>query len=148
MSRRVALFGLILATVLPDVVAAPLQNVSGQGVRAVSAADIGQWGLALCSVLILFFICIWALRKLQGFTAGGTEKLKIVGGLAVGMREKIVVLEVGKKQLVLSVTPGRIETLLVLEEDDCLKRDSAAADIGENAFAQKLRQAMKGRSDA
>ena len=146
---RAALFGLIAATGVPDdVAAAPLQNVSGQAVRPVSATDIGQWGLALCSVLVLFFICIWALRKLQGFASGSTEKLRIVGGLAVGMREKIVVLEVGKKQLVLGVTTGRIETLLVLEADDCLKRDSAAADIAEGAFAQKLLQAMKGRSDA
>ena len=60
------------------------------------------------------------MRKLSGISAGGTEKMRIVGGLSLGMREKVILLQVGKKQLVLGVTPGRIDALHVLEGDDCL----------------------------
>lgn len=118
-----------------------------QVARTVSASDAMQWGIGLLCVLVLFFACVWMMRKLNGFSTGESDKLRVLGGLSLGMREKIILLEVGKKQLVLGVTPGRIETLLVLDEADCLKRDTDRTDRTEGAFAQKLMQVMKGRSD-
>ena len=128
--------------------AAPAQDLPRQTARAVSTADAMQWGMGLVLVLVLFFACVWAMRKLHGMSAIGADKLRVVGGLSLGMREKVVLLEVGTKQLVLGVTPGRIETLLVLDEADCLRRDPERPDAADGAFAKKLIQVMKGRSDA
>jgi len=47
--------------------------------------------------------------------------------------------------LVLGITPGRIETLLVLEGDDCLNRDTGENLMPGNGFSQKLMQAIKAR---
>lgn len=111
---------------------------------AVSSGSILNWSLGLFIVLSVFFLCVWGVRKLNGLTINGTEPLRIIGGLSLGMREKVLLLQVGKKQLVLGVTPGRIETLLVLENDDCLVKTQT---VDAGGFAQKLKQAMKGRSD-
>jgi flagellar protein FliO/FliZ len=119
-----------------------------QVVRTVSPEDIASWGFALVVVLGIFFLCIWGMRKLSGLTVNGTEKIHMVGGLSLGMREKVILLQVGKKQLMLGVTPGRIETLLVLEGDDCLQREEPASTTAESGFAQKLVQALKARPDA
>lgn len=119
-----------------------------QAVRTVSSGDMLQWSFGLLTVLAVFFFCAWLMRRLTGLSVGGAEKMRIVGGLSLGMREKVVLLQVGKKQLILGVTPGRIDTLHVLEGDECLNKDDAQFAPMDNGFAQKLRQVMKGRADA
>lgn len=128
--------------------AIPSTAMPTQTVRTVVSGDIAAWGTGLLIVLSIFFLCVWGVRKLSGLTISSAEKMRVVSGLSLGMREKIVLLQVGKKQLVLGVTPGRIETLHVLEGDDCLIKEEAASMPVESGFAQKLLQAIKARSDA
>lgn len=143
-----ALSGMVMTGLCSICAAAPESGMSRQAAGTVAPADMVQWGMGLVLVLALFFACIWMMRKLHGLSAGGTDRLRVVGGLSLGMREKVVVLEVGKKQLVLGVTPGRIETLLVLDESDYLKRDQERTLRAEGAFAEKLMRVMRGPSDA
>lgn len=107
-----------------------------------------MWGMGLLIVLSIFFLCVWGVRKLSGLTVSGAEKMRVVGGLSLGLREKVILLQVGKKQLILGVTPGRIETLHVLEGDDCLIKAETVSSATETGFAQKLLQALKARPDA
>ncbi len=131
---------------LPVCLAEGGADMSKPVARAAASGNILNWSLGLLIVLSVFFLCVWVVRKLGSLTVNGTESMRIVGGLSLGMREKIILVQVGKKQLVLGVTPGRIETLHVLENEDCLVK-TQAIDAG-GGFAQKLMQAMKGRSDA
>jgi flagellar protein FliO/FliZ len=126
---------------LPDVVGSPRQTV-----RTVSSGDMLHWSLGLLIVLGIFFFCVWGLRKLNGVVVNGPEKMRVVGGLSLGMREKVILLQVGKKQLVLGVTPGRIDTLHVLEGDDCLD-STGPTPIGKGKFNDIIMQVMKGRRD-
>ncbi|PKM11718.1 MAG: flagellar biosynthetic protein FliO [Gammaproteobacteria bacterium HGW-Gammaproteobacteria-3] len=136
---------LVTAGFCPMAMAADAARPSGKA--AVAFGDVLQWGAGLAVVLMLFFICVWAVRKINGMSAIGGARLRIVAGLSLGLREKVVVLEVGKKQLLLGVTPGRIETLLVLDEAECLTRDNPHPVSKDSSFAQKLMQVMKGRFD-
>jgi flagellar protein FliO/FliZ len=132
----------------PACFAVPGVDAPKQAVRTVSSGDVLQWGIGLLIVLGVFFLCIWGMRKLSGIAINSTEKMRIVGGLSLGMREKVILLQVGKKQLILGVTPGRIDALHVLEGDDCLNREEPVSMSMDTGFAQKLMQVMKGRSDA
>jgi len=132
----------------PACFAGPDADMPKQAFRTVSSGDMLHWALGLLVVLGIFFLCVWAMRKLSGITVNNTEKMRIVDGLSLGMREKVVLLQVGKKQLILGVTPGRIDALHVLEGDDCLNREEFPAMNMDSGFAQKLMQVMKGRSDA
>lgn len=123
-------------------------DIQKQTVRTVSSGDMLHWAIGLLIVLGIFFLCVWAMRRLSGVTVNSAEKMRIVGGLSLGMREKVVLLQVGKKQLILGVTPGRIDALHVLEGDDCLNREESPSMNMDTGFAQKLMQVMKGRSDA
>ena len=73
--------------------------------------------------------------------------MRLLGGLSLGMREKVILLQVGKKQLVLGVTPSRIETLLVLEGEDCLLKEEALPASEGAGFSQKLMQALAARPE-
>ncbi|MGZ8164947.1 MAG: flagellar biosynthetic protein FliO [Methylobacter sp.] len=128
--------------------AAPGVEVAKPAVRAVSSGDMISWSMGLLIVLSIFFLCVWGVRKLTGVTVNGAEKMRIVGGLSLGMREKIILLQAGKKQLILGVTPGRIQTLHILEGDECLLKEEPLTLGRETGFAQKLRQVMKGHPNA
>ncbi|MDD2865016.1 MAG: flagellar biosynthetic protein FliO [Methylococcales bacterium] len=112
----------------------------------ISGSDFANWTLGLLVVLAIFAICVWAIKQLQRQQFHDGERLQIVGGLSLGMRERIVLVQAGKKQLILGVTPSRIETLHVLEGDECLNKMTQIAP--ENSFAAKLKQVMKGKVDA
>jgi flagellar protein FliO/FliZ len=133
----------------PACFALPGADASKQTVRTISSGDMLHWGVGLLTVLCIFFLCVWGIRKLTGITTvNSAERMRVVGGLTLGMREKVVLLQIGKKQLILGVTPGRIDALHVLEGEDCLKLSGDEPPTGVNSgFAQKLTQVMKGRSD-
>ncbi len=113
--------------------------------RTISSGDMFHWTIGLFVVLAIFFLCIWGLRKLNGIAFSNAEKMRIVGGLSLGMRERVILLQVGKKQLILGVTPGRIDTLHVLEGDDCLTDNST--NDKESKFSDIIAQVIKGRTN-
>ncbi len=131
---------------LPSSLAIVSNELPKQTVRTVSSGDVLNWSVGLLVVLAIFFLSVWVLRKSGQLSIGGVEKMRVLSGLSLGMREKVVLLQVGQKQLVLGVTPGRIETLLVLEGDDRLLAHQPTEAGDGNNFSLKLKQAMKGSS--
>lgn len=111
--------------------------------RMIGAGDIAAWIGALCIVLALFYLCVWLMRKVSGLHGSHSGKMRVIDNLALGVREKVVLVQVGSKQLVLGVTPGKIEALHVLEGDDCLPNTTQTEINTESGFAQKLLQAIK-----
>lgn len=140
------LYGLLFMWLLGGE-AMPATDIQKQTTRTIAFGDIAMWSIGLLIVLSVFFLCIWGVRKLSGLTVSGAEKMRVVGGLSLGMREKVILLQVGKTQLILGVTPGRIETLHVLEGNDCLSTEEALPTAVESGFAQKLLQAIKARPE-
>ncbi|OAI10813.1 flagellar biosynthetic protein FliO [Methylomonas lenta] len=121
-------------------------EVQKQSAKVVSYADVLQWVLALIVVLAIFGIFMWLLRKSGNLSFVNKKQLAIVSGLSLGMREKLVLVKVGEKQLLLGVTPGRVDKLLELEGDSRLfQNQTDAADNG--LFAKKLQQVLQGKID-
>jgi flagellar protein FliO/FliZ len=147
MSAKVVLCGFLFFW-FPARFALSATDSSRQATGVVAAADIAEWTLGLMIVLGVFFLFVWSIRRLSSINASNADKMRIVGGLSLGMREKIVLVQAGRKQLILGVTPGRIQPLLVLEDDDCLIHEEKAESTAKSGFALKLMQAVKARSDA
>ncbi len=126
-----------------------LAQAVGQSVPTISLTDRLQWVLALLIVLGLFLLCIWFLRKLGTLNNSiDSRSLRVVSGVSLGMREKVILLQVGRKQLLLAVTPGNIETLAILEGDDCLPHKFAnTLNKSSPNFAEQLNRILKGSSD-
>jgi len=121
-------------------------EVQKQSTKVVSYADVLQWVFALIVVLAIFAILMWLLRKSGNLSFMHKKQLAIVSGLSLGMREKVVLVQVGDKQLLLGVTPGRVDKLLELEGDSRLfQTQTEAADNG--LFAKKLQQVLQGKID-
>lgn len=105
-------------------------------------SDLAQLFAGLALVVVMIVALAWALRRLGGLGAVGTGSLEIVGGLSVGPRERVVLLRVGTRQLLLGVAPGRVQTLHVLDEP------VATPPVGSDGFAARLQRALSARSDS
>jgi len=110
--------------------------------KTVTYEHVLNWSLRLIIVLCIFFICIWFIKKTGSLPNYSKEKMRVLSALSVGMREKLILVQIGNKQLVLGVTPGNIVNLLTLEGDEKLFQEQPdKREVGE--FSQKLKQLMK-----
>ena len=74
--------------------------------------------LGLAAVVGLIFASLWLLKRLSGPRGTAASVLRIVGGTAVGPRERVVLVEIGDTWLVLGVAPGRVSALHRLPKFD------------------------------
>jgi flagellar protein FliO/FliZ len=72
--------------------------------------------LGLAAVVALIVAAGWLLRRMGQSRWHGNGVLRVVGGLALGPRERVVLVQVGARQVLLGVTPGNVRRLLVLDE--------------------------------
>ena len=99
------------ASLLPTSVLA----AGGEGSETTPLISLTKLIGALLVVLVVFWVFAWLMRQLQRPMSGGAAGLRILGALSVGHREKLVVIQAGSEQLLLGVTPSRIERLHVLD---------------------------------
>lgn len=74
-------------------------------------AYAGQVMLVLLFVIGLILLCAWLFRKLSGQYQGVQGQLKVVGSVAVGSRERVVIVAAGDTWLVLGVANGSVNKL-------------------------------------
>jgi len=109
------------------------------------AGHLLQTTLGLIAVLLLIGAAAWAMKRFGNLKVGAQGKLRILGGISLGTRERVVLLEVGEQQLVLGVAPGRITTLHVLAEPlpvDPQQRPKFAS----GGFADRLQAVLRGEN--
>jgi flagellar protein FliO/FliZ len=135
---------IVSVSIAPYVWADEAATLPRQATKVVSSGDVAQWLLALILVLAVFFLSVWLLRKSGGLAFVGKSQLAVLAGLSLGMREKLVLVKVGEKQLLLGVSGGRIDKLLELEGDQRLFMNSAEGQE-TSVFAKKLLQVMQGK---
>lgn len=123
--RGVALRGLAVAVVVGALcLAAPVVFAAekfgapqaSESAAAVGAGGLAQVTLSLLLVLAAVFAAAWVVRRLRGFGKFGNGALQVITEIAVGTKERVVLVQVGKQQLLLGVAPGRVSTLHVLTE--------------------------------
>ncbi|MFT5594053.1 MAG: flagellar protein FliO/FliZ [Oceanicoccus sp.] len=92
-----------------------------------------QVTLALVAVVALIYAIAWVIRRKQGVQGLSNIPMKTLGVLPMGMKEKIILIEIGGKQILLGMTPSNINTLATFDEpivDEKMKLPS---------FSQKLK---------
>jgi flagellar protein FliO/FliZ len=95
----------MMALVLP-VAAAPEINVGGELVRVV---------LSLAAIIALIFVAGWFSRRLQARTTPGGRRLRCVETMAVGARDRLMLVDADGKRLLIGMGQGGMRTLHVYE---------------------------------
>ncbi|BAO44316.1 flagellar biosynthetic protein FliO [Thiolapillus brandeum] len=73
---------------------------------------LGSLGIVLALVLVL----AWLARRLSSSRIMQTKGLRLMGGISLGGKERIVLVQVGDRQLLIGVAPGNLRTLHVLDQ--------------------------------
>lgn len=97
-------------------------------------------GLGLLAVIAVIFGCAWILRRMSGLTGMNNQYMKVVSVLALGARERVALIDVGGKQVMVGITPSSISTLHVFDEPVVDPEHP-----GSSEFARRL-QGMIGKS--
>jgi flagellar protein FliO/FliZ len=116
---------------------------AANGVAAPDATPVGsllQLTLGLLLVLAAIGGSVWLMRRFARLQSGVQGSLKILGGVSVGTRERVLLMEVGETQLLVGVAPGRVQMLHVLAQ----RVESHAGPVAlQERFAEKLARALK-----
>lgn len=97
-----------------------------------TAEAVLQMVLGLGLVVGVILLLAWGLRRLSNLHPSG--KMKVVATLPLGTRERAMLIEVGDRQVLLGVAPGRV-SLLADYPEKVIETDSA--------FARELKSANK-----
>lgn len=114
--------------------AAGAAAVPALDVEPFAAAGVGRLLLGLLVVVALMMSLAWLMRRMGGFTRAAAGSLRVLGGLSLGTRERVVLIQIGETQLLLGVAPGRVQTLHVLEHPISIQ-ESNQSDKGPFAAA-------------
>lgn len=113
-------------------------NVPALAVEPLASGSLAKLGLGLFVVVVLIVGMAWVMRRMGGMPGTATGALRVLGGLSMGTRERVVLIQVGETQLLLGVAPGRVQTLHVLEQP--IPTGTAA---GKGGFAATLGAALQ-----
>ena len=76
-----------------------------------------QTGGGLLVILLVIFIGAWLFKRYGQLPTLGKGLIRVLGGVSVGPRERVMLLEVENTRLLVGVAPGQIRTLHVLGTD-------------------------------
>ncbi len=108
-------------------------NVFAQESTEIPTGIYWQAFLSMIFILALLIVAAWLMRRLSGGKSFGNKSLKILGGVALGPRERIVLIEVGEECLVVGIVPGQIRTL------HRLPKNQIQLDVEQKNFADWLK---------
>ena len=97
--------------------------------------------LMLLVVLALIPLVLWTLKKVQTIAPRGARALELAGQLPLGARERVVLVRVNGRVLVLGVTPQQIT---FLAEADAADLPPADATVAKPSFGKFLDNVVAG----
>jgi len=108
---------------------------------SVGFQSAAQVALSFALVVGALLLLTWILRRVTRLQSNALRGLRVVGGLSVGMRERIVLLEAGDRQILVGVAPGFLRTLHVFDRP----LSSEEADFErDTSFSTRLKRALGG----
>jgi flagellar protein FliO/FliZ len=125
-----------------QVVGSAAQAAAPQVGDPFSLASLGQFVFGLLVVVGMILALAWMLRRMNRIQGGVQGRMRILAGLPLGSRERVVLVQVGDEQILLGVAPGRVSRLHVLEHP--LETKSVEPENDES-FRKRLAAAMQRR---
>jgi flagellar protein FliO/FliZ len=82
---------------------------------AIETSDYLKVLLGLIFVIALFLLSTFLFKRFGHGAMTGRGQMRIVDGLHLGNRERLVLIELNSKQMLLAITPGQIQKLDVVD---------------------------------
>jgi flagellar protein FliO/FliZ len=121
-------------------------TVNAAPVDPLSVSSIVNMFLGLGLVIGVILGMAWLVRRMGGFQVNGSQQIRLLGGMSLGPREKVVLLQVENKRLLVGVAQGFVNTLHVLDGE--YTEQQSKEDTGTSNFRDKLLQALQKKSES
>jgi flagellar protein FliO/FliZ len=123
----------------------PAPIVSPAAAAPAPTASFMQTMFGLVLVLGVLLGLAWAIKRFGPRQLHGNARVKLVGALSLGGRERILVVEVGEQWIVVGAAPGQVNALSVMPRQEIeggLESSPASA-----SFADWLKQTVEKRNE-
>ncbi len=132
-------FVAVIFGLLPQLALAQAERPAATALEPISSPYLLKLTGGLILVVLVIFALAWLVKKFNLAQQSQGGLIRIVAGVSIGTRDRIVLLQVGEEQILVGLTPGRIEKLHTLAEPLALpgERPAAAA-----SFAEKINRLM------
>ncbi len=136
----------------------PLQAMAEQAVRpsyappppvGISAGSMVQMVLSLLLVLGAVVLVAWLLKRVNLPQHAAGNLMQIKASVAVGQRERIVLMEVNDTWLVIGVAPGQVSALHTMPKAEMaamLPADTQHSSTEQNKFQGWLKEILEKRN--
>ena len=116
-------------------------SIKNNNAGSVNSGYLMQLVGGLLVVLVSIVVLAWFAKRFNRLQTSSDGSLQIIGGISMGARERVVLVRAGDEQILLGVSPGRINALHVLSDkvdtNDAVVANQATAS-GSHSFADKL----------
>ena len=110
-----------------------------------NTGDVVQSMLALLVVLGALMAIVWFLKRMGLARTGGVGVARVVGGVSVGNRERVLVIEIADQWVVVGVGPGRVNALTTMPRKDVAAPTIEPLPMAKN-FSGWLKQTIDKRN--
>lgn len=107
-----------MRVLVPIAAALPAAALAASPPVASPSTSVFQVFLGLLLVLGLIAACAWLLKRMARGGLSGAAGMRVVGGLMVGPKERVVVIELDGNWLVLGVTAAQVSLLHTMQKPE------------------------------
>ncbi len=107
-----------------------------------SGTELLSMSMNLLLVIGAILLFGWIYSRSQGLRAARNGHFRVLAAQPLGAKEKVVLLQVGEQQVVVGISPGGMNTLLVPEKPVVPLAPASGDD--ERSFTARLRAAVAG----
>ncbi len=93
----------------------------------------------LLFVLMMIFLLAFLFKKYIGSNLIVNTSLKTIAGVSVGQKERVVLVQIGERQILVGVSPGQVNILYTLEKGEEV---SVKDETSKYSFSEKFKQSM------
>jgi len=112
-------------------------------------SSVGYVTMALALVLALIYGAAWLLRRVKTFNGISKNSMNVMEAISVGPKERVVLVRVKDQQVLLGVSPGRVNMLLDLGKVEIVSDSSSSTEAASQrnstqlpTFKQLLKRSM------
>lgn len=133
------------------------ESAPGLAITGITGGYLLKLIVALGSVLLIFLLLAFLTKKFHRYGQSHNRNMSVLSTMSVGTRERLMLVQVGEAQLLLGVTPSRIDKLFVLDKPlpgsdqsvpDASSKIDATVDSASTDFRQKLNQFIGNKGSA
>lgn len=110
------------------------------------ATGVGQMVIGLGAVIAILLVSLWLIKRLAA-PRGAAAGIKVLGAVSVGSRERVVLVKVAEKVLVVGVSSASVSTLHTLDAAELQDIDDSATAPPAKDFSRWLKLSMERRKD-